>query len=215
MTEIDSLGIDSLWIILIISFFMGAVITIQTTTNLDGGFVPLKTVGFAARQSVILEFSPTIIALILIGKVGSNISSEIGTMRVTEQIDALEIMGINSANYLILPKIIAMMFIAPFLITISMFTAIGGGYIASITTGILPGSIYIEGVQIQFIPFHYWYSIIKTIFFAFIITSIPAYYGYYAKGGSVEVGKASTRAVVVTSIVLLIMNYVITQLLLI
>lgn len=215
MTEIDSLGIDSLWIILIISFFMGAVITIQTTTNLDGGFVPLKTVGFAARQSVILEFSPTIIALILIGKVGSNISSEVGTMRVTEQIDALEIMGINSANYLILPKIIAMMLIAPFLITISMFTAIGGGYIASITTGILPGSIYIEGVQLQFIPFHYWYSIIKTIFFAFVITSIPAYYGYYAKGGSVEVGKASTRAVVVTSIVLLMMNYVITQLLLI
>lgn len=215
LIEIDNLGLDSISIIAIISLFMGAVITIQTASNLDGGLIPASTVGFAARQSVILEFSPTIIALILIGKVGSSISSELGTMRVSEQIDALEIMGINSANHLILPKIVAMVLINPFLITISMFLAMFGGYLAGVGTGVISGSDYIYGLKYDFRPFAYTYSMIKTVAFAFVIVSVPAYFGYYVKGGSVEVGQSSTRSVVVSSIVILILNYIITQLLLI
>jgi phospholipid/cholesterol/gamma-HCH transport system permease protein len=213
--EMNTLGIDSLPIISIISVFMGAVITIQTASNLDGGFIPLYSVGYAARQSMILEFSPTIIALILIGKVGSSISSELGTMRVSEQIDALEIMGINSANYLILPKVIACVLFNPFLITLSMVIGIGGGYLATVFTGIMAGSDYEFGVRYDFNSFDYTYAMIKTILFAFVIVTVPAFYGYYVKGGSVEVGRASTKAVVSSSIVILILNYVVTQLLLI
>jgi phospholipid/cholesterol/gamma-HCH transport system permease protein len=213
--EMNSLGIDSLPIIAIISVFMGAVITIQTASNLDGGLIPLYSVGFAARQSMILEFSPTIIALILIGKVGSNISSELGTMRVTEQIDALEIMGINSANYLILPKMVACVLFNPFLITLSMVLGIGGGYLATVLTGIMSGSDYEYGIRYDFHAFDYTYAMVKTVLFAFVIVTVPAYYGYYVRGGSVEVGKASTKAVVSSSIVILILNYVVTQLLLI
>lgn len=213
--EMNNLGIDSLPIIAIISVFMGAVITIQTASNLDGGLIPVYSVGYAARQSMILEFSPTIIALILIGKVGSNISSELGTMRVTEQIDALEIMGINSANYLILPKAIACVLFNPFLITLSMVLGIGGGYLATVLTGIMAGSDYEYGVRYDFNAFDYSYAMIKTVLFAFVIVTVPAFYGYNVKGGSVEVGKASTKAVVSSSIVILILNYVVTQLLLI
>lgn len=213
--EFESLGLNSISIIALISMFMGAVITIQTASNLDGGLIPTSTVGFAARESVILEFSPTIIALILIGKVGSSISSELGTMRVSEQIDALEIMGINSANYLILPKIVAMVLINPFLITISMFLAMFGGYLAGVGTGVISGADYEAGLHFDFRPFSYTYSMIKTIVFAFVIISVPAYFGYYVRGGSVEVAKSSTTSVVVSSVVVLILNYVITQLLLI
>lgn len=213
--EVYKLGLQSMGIIAIISVFMGAVITIQTAANLDSALIPLYTVGFAARQSVILELSPTIIALILAGKVGSNIASEIGTMRVTEQIDALEIMGINSAAYLIVPKIIAAMFINPFLIILSMFIGIVGGWMAGTFTGIVPSHDYIIGIQLDFDPFHVTYAVIKTVFFAFVITSIPAYHGYYTKGGALEVGRSSTKAVVYSSIVILILNYILTQLLLI
>ncbi len=213
--EILSLGVGSLGIIFIISLFMGAVIVIQTASNLDGGFIPLYTVGYAARQSIILEFSPTIIALILAGKVGSSIASELGTMRVTEQIDALEIMGINSANHLVLPKIIGMMIINPFIISLSMFIGITGGYAAAVMSGLVSSADYIYGIQFDFREFDYYYAIIKTIVFAFVVTAVPAYYGYYAKGGSVEVGKSSTTAVVSSSIVILLLNYLITQTLLI
>ncbi len=213
--EMDSLGVGSLGIIGIISLFMGAVLVIQTASNLDGGLIPTYTVGYAARQSVILEFSPTIIALILAGKVGSSIASELGTMRVTEQIDALEIMGINSANYLILPKIIGMLIINPFVITLSMFIGIVGGYFAGIVTGMVSTNDYIYGIQFDFRPFDFYYAMVKTVAFAFVVTAVPSYFGYYAKGGSVEVGKSSTAAVVATSIVILILNYVITQMLLI
>ena len=213
--EMDNLGIGSLGIIAIISVFIGAVITIQTASNIDSVWIPLYTVGYTARQSVILEFSPTIIALILAGKVGSNIASEIGTMRVTEQIDALEIMGVNSANHLILPKITAAVLINPFLVIISMFLGIGGGYLTSMLTGILNPSDYVYGVTFDFKPFSIYYSLIKTVLFAIVITSIPAYHGYFTKGGALEVGKSSTRAVVYSSIVILIINYIVTQLLLI
>jgi len=215
LKEINKLGIHSMGIITIISFFMGAVITIQTAANLDTALIPLYTIGFAARQSVILELSPTIIALILAGKVGSNIASEIGTMRVTEQIDALEIMGVNSAGYLIMPKIIAALFINPFLIILSMTVGIIGGWLAGMFTGTVPSVDYITGLQWDFDPFHVTYALIKTLFFAFIVTSIPAYHGYYTSGGALEVGRSSTKAVVYSSVVVLILNYILTQLLLI
>lgn len=213
--EMVSLGLDSLGIIIVISLFMGAVITIQTSANIDSAFIPTYTIGFTTRQSTILEFSPTIMALILAGKVGSNIASEIGTMRVTEQIDALEIMGVNSGAYLILPKIVAAVLINPFLAVISMFVSIGGGYMIAMTTDIVSVADYVYGIQLDFKPFHVQYALIKTSVFAFLITSIPAYQGYYASGSALEVGKASTRGVVYSSIVILITNYVLTQLLLI
>lgn len=213
--EIDSLGLGSFGIITIISVFMGAVITLQTASNIDSALIPAYTVGFTARQSIILEFSPTIIALILAGKVGSNIASEIGTMRVSEQIDALEIMGINSASYIIVPKIIAAVFINPFLVIWSMFIGIFGGYVVALLSGVVSTTDYIYGIQFDFNTFSIYYALIKTIFFAFIITSIPSYYGYYVKGGALEVGAASTKGVVSSSIVILIVNYILTQLLLI
>jgi phospholipid/cholesterol/gamma-HCH transport system permease protein len=215
MFEIDSLGIGSLGIITIISFFMGAVITIQTASNIDSALIPAYTVGFTVRESMILEFAPTIIALILAGKVGSNIASEIGTMRVSEQIDALEIMGINSASYLILPKIVAAMLINPFLVIISMFIGMAGGYMVSWGTGMIPSSEYIYGLEYGFRIFSVYYAVIKTIFFAFIITAVPSYFGYFTKGGSLAVGTASTRAVVASSIIILVINYILTQLLLV
>lgn len=210
-----SLGLDSLAIIMIISVFMGAVITIQTAANIDSALIPAYTIGFTARQSTILEFSPTIMALILAGKIGSNIASEIGLMRVTEQIDALEIMGVNSGSYLILPKIIAAVFINPFLVVISMFVSIGGGYMIAMFTDIVSVPDYVFGIQFDFRPFHVTYALVKSVIFAFILTSIPAYQGYYASGSALEVGKASTRGVVYSSIVILIANYIITQLILI
>lgn len=213
--EADSLGLGSFGIITIISIFMGAVITLQTASNIDSALVPAYTVGYAARQSIILEFSPTIIALILAGKVGSNITSEIGTMRVTEQIDALEIMGINSASFLIVPKITAAMVINPFLVIWSMFIGMFGGYIVAMFTGVISTDAYVYGIQFDFDFFSITYALIKTVFFAFIITSLPAYFGYNVRGGALAVGRASTQGVVASSIVILIVNYLLTQVLLI
>jgi len=215
INEIDILGVQSLGIVTIISLFMGAVVCIQTASNIDSAFIPAYTVGFTVRQTVLLEFSPTILALILAGKVGSNIASELGSMRVSEQIEALEIMGINSASYLILPKISAAMFIFPFVVLISMFLSMIGGYIAATLTGAVSSADFIYGLTYDFRPFSVTYGLIKTIVFAFIITSIPAYFGYYARGGSLEVGASSTKAVVNSSITILIFNYILTQLLLI
>ncbi len=213
--EVNSLGLGSFGIISIISAFMGAVITLQTASNIDSALIPAYTVGFTARQSMILEFSPTIIALILAGKVGSNIASEIGTMRVSEQIDALEIMGVNSASYLILPKIIAAVFINPFLVIWSMFIGLTGGYLVAQVSGVVTSEAYIYGIQYDFKSFGITYALIKTVCFAFAITSIPSYYGYYVRGGAVEVGNASTKGVVSSSIAILIINYILTYLLLI
>ncbi len=213
--EMDHLGIDSLGIVAIISVFIGAVITIQTAFNIDSPIVPLYTVGFATRQSIILEFSPTIISLILAGKVGSRIASEIGTMRVTEQIDALEIMGINSASYLIMPKIMASMIINPVLVVISMFLGVFGGWLSGVTTGLVTSNELIFGFQYEFDPYDIFYALAKTVVFAFLITSISGYHGYQTRGGALEVGQASTRAVVHSSIAIIFFNLILTQLLLI
>ncbi len=213
--EVDKIGISSLGLVVLMSLFIGAVITLQTASNIDSPLIPAYTVGFTARQSIILEFSPTILSLILAGKVGSNIASEIGTMRVTEQIDALEIMGVNSAAYLILPKIMGGLFIFPFLIIISMFLGVFGGWAIGVSTGIITSNEYVYGIQYDFRPFSVTYAMIKTLVFAFIITSVSAYHGYYARGSALEVGRSSTQAVVYSSVLILTLNYIITQLILI
>lgn len=214
LQEMDSIGVSSLGIVTLISVFMGAVITIQTVYNLVSPLVPLYIVGLVARDTMIIEFSPTIIMLVLAGKVGSSIASEIGTMRVTEQIDALEIMGINSSGYLVLPKMIAAIFITPFLVIISMFVGILGGWVAGELSGVIAGVDYIKGIQFEFLPFNVTFAMIKTVVFAFLITSISAFQGFYTQGGSLEVGQSSTRAVVYSSVMILIFDYVITQLIL-
>lgn len=213
--EIYKLGVNSVGIVVIISVFMGAVISLQTAYNLENPLLPDYLIGYTTRESMILEFSSTIVGLILAGKVGSNIASEVGSMRVTEQIDALEIMGINSASYLIFPKIVAAVFINPFLYVLSVFVGITGGLLASYTAGTVSIADFLYGVQIDFIPYYVSYSLIKTLFFAFIITSIPSFYGYYVSGGALEVGRASTKAVVNSSILILLTNLILTQILLI
>lgn len=213
--ELDNIGLGSIGIIALLSVFMGAVITLQTASNIDSILIPAYTVGYTARQSIILEFSPTIISLILAGKVGSNIASEIGTMRVSEQIDALEIMGVNSAAYLILPKMLAAVLINPFLIVISMFLGIFGGLVVGVGLGVVSSADYIYGIQYDFKEFTVVYALIKTVLFAFVITTVASYHGYYTRGGALEVGRSSTKAVVYSSILILIINYVVTQLLLI
>jgi phospholipid/cholesterol/gamma-HCH transport system permease protein len=212
--EFQNLGLDSIGIVAFISAFMGAVVAIQTAYNIDSPLIPLSMVGFTTRQSVILEFSPTVISLILAGKVGSRIASEIGTMRVTEQIDALEIMGVNSANYLIFPKIIASMLINPVLIVFSMWMGILGGWMAMELTGLVTMSDYIAGCRIDFEAFTIFYALVKTIVFAFIISSVSGYFGYETEGGALEVGQASTQAVVYSSIIIILFNLVLTQILL-
>ncbi len=214
MHELVFLGLNSIGIVTIVSFFMGAVITLQTAYNTENPIYPTYLIGLGTRDSILLEFSSTIVALILAGKMGSNIASEIGTMRVTEQIDALEIMGVNSASYLILPKMIATLFFNPFLTIISINVGILGGWLAGTAAGVITSEDYIYGIQYAFIPYYIVYSLIKTVFFAFIITSISAFHGYYVDGGSLEVGRASTRAVVHSSILILLFNVILTQLLL-
>jgi phospholipid/cholesterol/gamma-HCH transport system permease protein len=198
----------------IISIFIGAVITLQMAINLESPFIPKYLIGYATRETMILEFSSTVVALILSGKVGSNIASEIGTMRITEQIDALEIMGVNSASYLILPKIVATIIFFPLLTLLSILIGIVGGYIIAAATDIMIPAQYIDGLFYTFKTYSITYSLIKMAVFAFIITSVSAFCGYYAKGNSLEVGKASTRAVVASSIVIMLFNLILTQLLL-
>lgn len=214
MHEINEIGFNSVGIVVIISVFMGAVVTLQTAYNLENPLIPLYVIGLGTRDTMILEFSSTIVGLILAGKVGSNIASEIGTMRVTEQIDALEIMGINSASYLILPKIIAAVFFNPFLTIISIFVGVFGGWGAAVMTGAVTSTNFIYGVQYAFTPFYVIYALIKTVFFAFIIVSVSAYEGYYCSGGALEVGRSSTKAVVYSSLIILLFNVILTQLLL-
>lgn len=212
--EIDELGHKSIGIIAFISFFIGGVIALQTALNLESPFIPKSLIGFAAKRSVILEFAPTFCSIILAGKVGSYITSSIGAMRVTEQIDALEVMGINSLNYLVLPKIIATVCFYPFLIILGMFLGIFGGWIAGNLSGLFSGVDFIVGVQMDFDPFLIAYALIKTVVFAFLIATVPSYHGYYVKGGSLEVGKASTQSVVWTTVLIVIANYFLTQMLL-
>ena len=213
LKEIDDLIIGSLGIVAFISFFVGGVVTIQTALNIDNPLIPKTLVGFATRQSVVLEFAPTFISIIMAGKVGSFITSSIGTMRVTEQIDALEVMGINALNYLVFPKFIALLFY-PFVISIAMFLGVLGGLAACVYGGFTTLDDYITGVQMDFTPFHITYAFIKTLVFAILLATIPSFHGFYMKGGALEVGKASTTSFVWTSVMIILFNYILTSMLL-
>ncbi len=213
LKDIDDLIIGSLGIVAFISFFIGGVVAIQTALNLNNPLIPRSLIAFATRQSVILEFAPTFISVIMAGKVGSYITSSIGTMRVTEQIDALEVMGVNSINYLVFPKIIAML-LYPFVIAMSMFLGILGGWMAGVYGGWISSNEFIDGLQTDFVPFHIAYAFVKTIIYAFLLATIPSFHGYFMKGGALEVGKASTTSFVWTSVMIILMNFILTQLLL-
>ncbi len=213
-TEVLKLGVGSIPLVLIISVFIGAVITIQMQLNVTSPLMPAYSVGLATRDIVLLEFSNSILCLILAGKVGSNIASEIGTMRVTEQIDALEIMGINSASFLVLPKIIGFVLFMPVLVVFCMVTAFIGGYGVAVFTDLIPVSRFLYGMQAMFNEWYVWYGLIKSLFFAFIIASTASFYGYYVRGGALEVGKASTDGVVSSSVFILLFDVILTKLLL-
>lgn len=212
--EINKLGVDSIPLVIVISIFIGAVICIQMTINIVSPLIPSYSTGLATREILLLEFSSTMMCLILAGKVGSNISSEIGTMRVTEQIDAIEIMGINSANFIVLPKIIGFVLFVPVLCILSMAMGLLGGWAVAEFTSMITVENYVYGIQSFFNEWYVWYGIIKTLFFAFIITSVAAFYGFYVSGGSLEVGRASTKSVVSSSILILLADVVLTKLLL-
>ncbi len=210
MNEMYKLGIDSIPLILIVSLFIGCLCTLLIKLEIQNPLLPRYTVGFTTREIIILEFSSTILCLILSGKIGSNIASEIGTMRVTEQIDALDIMGVNSANFLVMPKVLALVTIMPILVIIAMATSLFGGY-AICFTGVLDPDTYIFGIQTEFVPFNAYFALIKSIVYGFLISSIAAYYGYTVKGGSVDVGKASTNAVVTTNVLILVFDVLMTK----
>lgn len=210
--EMEKLGLNSIGIVAIISIFMGAVVCLQMMINFESPLLPKYLIGYATRESILLEFSSTIVALILAGKVGSNIASEVGTMRITEQIDALEIMGVNSANYLILPKIIASVLFFPLLTILSMAIGIWGGYVVVYFVSMITPDEFMSGLHLDFKPTVVVYGISKMAVFAFLITSISAFYGYFAKGNSLEVGRSSTKAVVVSTIAVLVFNLLITKL---
>jgi phospholipid/cholesterol/gamma-HCH transport system permease protein len=212
--EIEVIGINSIPIVALMSTFMGAVIALQTASNISSPLLPDYTVGFITQSSTILEFSPTIISLILAGKVGSNVASEIGTMRVTEQIDALEIMGVNSLTYLVLPKVVAAIFFFPILVIFSMGLSLIGGWLSLTLTGLLTTETYVLGIRYFFEVSNVVYALTKTVVFGFLIVSIASFYGYYTKGGSLDVGRSSTQAVVSSSISILIANFILTQLML-
>ncbi|HYQ57240.1 MAG TPA: ABC transporter permease [Draconibacterium sp.] len=212
--EIDNLGVNSVGIVIIISVFIGGIMTIQFAYSMANPLYPSTLVGLGTRDTLLLEFSSTMLALIMAGKVGSNITSEIGTMRVTEQIDSLEIMGVNSASFLILPKIIAVVLIFPFLYIISVFFGLLGGLVTGPIAGVITVPDYIEGIQWLFYPYYITFSIIKSLVFGFLVASVPAYFGYYVQGGALEVGKASTKAVVNTNILILFFDLILTRLLL-
>lgn len=211
LREIEKVGINSFPIVVIISLFVGAVITIQTNFNIENPLFPGYLIGVTVRDSLLLEFSSTMVALILAGKVGSSIASEIGMMRVTEQIDALEVMGINSASFLILPRIIAAVLFFPILCLLSIFIGLVGGYLSCVLADIVPPSQYIYGIQYAFYPYYIGYALTKTAFYALIITSVSSYFGYFVKGGAVEVGKSSTKAVVQSSVLILLANLILTR----
>ncbi len=214
INETEKLVLQSVHIVAIISVFIGAVIVLQTASNLENPLIPKMYVGYMTRESLVLEFCSTMIALILAGKVGSNISSEIGSMRITEQIDAMEMMGINSANYLILPKISAATIFNPLLMLLSFILGLLGGALIIYLTNIITLGHYIDGIRFSFKSYYIFYSMTKMAAFSFIITSISSFFGYYATGGSLGVGRSSTRAIVISSVLILVFNLVITHLML-
>ncbi|HEY0299245.1 MAG TPA: ABC transporter permease [Arachidicoccus sp.] len=214
MSQCYEIGYGSLPIVLIISIFLGAVTTVQTAYQLVSPLVPQATIAQIVRDSMLLELSPTVLSIVLAGVVGSKIASELGNMRVSEQIDALEIMGINSTSYLVFPKIAASILVIPCLIVISFVVGIWGGRVAGSVSGVISPNIYDQGIRQNFSPFNVVFALIKSYVFAFIISSVPAYYGYFVKGGSLEIGRASTKSVVVSCIVILIADYILAALLL-
>lgn len=211
--ECMKIGIDSLFIVVIVSFFIGAVTAVQTAYNLVSPLIPMYVISTIVRDMSILELAPTFTAIVFAGKVGSNIAGEIGTMRITEQIDALEIMGINSASYLALPKIAAGIFMYPFLVILAGAISIYGGFLAGTLGGHLTEQEYIYGIRADFIPFNVFFALIKSYVFGFLITAISSFKGYYTNGGALEVGKASTSAVTSSCIAVLIADFLLAQLL--
>lgn len=212
--ELEHIGINSIPLVALMSSFIGGVIALQTASNMSNPLLPTYTVGYITQSSTILEFSPTIISLILAGKVGSNIASEIGTMRVTEQIDALEIMGVNSLNFLVLPKVMAAVLFFPILVIFSMGLSLAGGWISLILSDLSSTDTYVYGIRYYFEMSNVWYALTKCIVFGFIIVTISSFYGYYVKGGALEVGRSSTQAVVSSSVAILIANFLLTQMIL-
>lgn len=208
------IGINSVFIVSVVATFIGAVTCVQIAYNLTNALIPRSTIGFMVREMTILELAPTITSIVLAGKVGSNIAGGLGTMRITEQVDALEVMGINSASYLVLPKVVAAMFMFPMLVILAMTLSISGGYIAGTLSGVLSAQEYVEGIRDTFIPYNVVFALIKSIVFAFLISSISAYQGYNTKGGALEVGTASTKAVTNSIIAVLIADFVCAQVLL-
>ena len=214
MHQCSEIGIGSLGIVVIISIFMGAVSALQTAYQLVTPFIPISTIAQIVRDTVILEFSPTLVCIVLAGVVGSKIAGELGNMRVSEQIDALEIMGINTKTYLILPKILASLLVIPLLVIISAALGIWGGRLASSVTEIVPTSQFDKGLLQNFKPYNVFFALAKSYTFAFIISSIPAFYGYYVRGGALEIGRASTKSVVVSCVLVLFSDYLLAALLL-
>ena len=212
--ECIKVGYNSLFIVTIVSVFMGAVTTIQTAYNLVSPFIPDYVVALVVRDMTVLELAPTIMAIVYAGKVGSNIAGELGTMRITEQIDALEVMGINSSSYLVLPKIIASMLMYPMLVVLSGFLCLYGGYLTSILTGVISGFDYVTGIRYDFVEYNVKFALIKATVFAFLVAAISAYKGYYTTGGALEVGRSSTAAVTNSCIAILLADYLLAQLLL-
>ena len=208
------IGINSIFIVAIVSTFIGAVTCVQTAYNLTSALIPRSTIGFMVREMTILELAPTITSIVLAGKVGSNIAGGLGTMQITEQVDALEVMGINSASYLVLPKILAAIFVFPMLVILAMFLSIGGGYVAGTLTGQITPQEYITGIRGDFIPYNIVFALIKSVVFAFLIASISSYRGYNTSGGALEVGEASTNAVTSSVIAILIADFILAQVLL-
>ncbi len=214
MHQCVEIGIGSLGIVVIISFFMGAVSALQTAYQLTSPVIPKSTIAQIVRDTVILEFAPTLVCIVLAGVVGSKIASELGNMRVTEQIDALEIMGINTKTYLVLPKILASLIMIPLLVILSAALGIYGGRVASVSAGIISPNIYDGGLLENFVPYNVFFALVKAYTFAFLISSIPAFYGYHVKGGSLEIGRSSTKAVVVSCVSILGADYLLSLLLL-
>ena len=214
MHQCSEIGIGSLGIVVIISIFMGAVSALQTAYQLVSDLIPRSTIAQIVRDTVILEFAPTLVCIVLAGVVGSKIASELGNMRVSEQIDALEIMGINTKSYLVMPKIAAALIMIPLLVVISAGLGIWGGYLAGVLSDIISPTMYHRGLLSNFQPYNVFFALVKAYTFAFIISSIPAYYGYHVKGGALEIGRASTKAVVVSCVAILFADYILAALLL-
>ncbi len=212
--ETEKLVINSIPLIALISVFIGAVLVIQTANNMTSPLLPKMYIGYMARESLILEFCSTMVCLILAGKIGSNISSELGTMRITEQIDAMEMMGVNSANFLVMPKILATTLFNPLLTLMSFIMGLLGGYLLIELTGMIKVSDYLTGLRFAFNGYYITYSLVKTAVFSFIISSVSAYYGYWAEGGSLGVGRSATKAIVVASALILIFNLILTRIML-